>query len=72
MTRKYWEEEEPIVVDTGENVLRLFENARKLQISRPDWTNKNGSRTLGKTVTLDVEAVLKNPEAIDLFKTFLG
>jgi hypothetical protein len=72
MSTKYWEEEEPIVVDTGKNVLRLFEGAQKLQISMPYWEDKDGGRKPGKTVTLDIEAVLGSPEAIDLFKTFLG
>jgi hypothetical protein len=72
MGKKYWEEEEPIVVDTGENVLRLFEKARKLQVSRAYWTDKSGEKRHGQTVSLDIEAVLKSPEAVDLFKTFLG
>jgi hypothetical protein len=72
MSKKYWEEEEPIVVDTGKNVLRLFEGAQKLQVSRPYWTDKNGVKQNGQTVPLDIEAVLKSPAAIDLFKTFLN
>ena len=56
MSKKYWEEEEPIVVDTGENVLRLFENAQRLQISYPEWTSKDGVKVNGKTVTLNIEA----------------
>jgi hypothetical protein len=72
MSKRYWQEEEPVVVDTGENILRLYENAQKLQISLPYWTSKDGVKTNGKTVTLNIEAVLKSPEAIVLFRGILG
>jgi hypothetical protein len=71
MLNKYWENEEPVIVDTGKNVFRLFEDAQKLQVSMPYWLDKSGEKHPGKTVTLDIDAVLKSPEAIDLFKTFL-
>jgi hypothetical protein len=72
MGKKYWEEEEPVVVDTGKNVLRLFGKAQKLQISNPYWLDKDGNQKPGKTVTLDIEAVLKAPDAAELFRSILG
>ncbi len=57
MAGRYWEEETPVVVETAKNVLRWFPRAGKLQISLPNWTDKEGSEKPGKTVTLDVEAL---------------
>ncbi|NSW83140.1 MAG: hypothetical protein HPY90_07675 [Syntrophothermus sp.] len=54
---KYWENEKPIEVRSGKNSLRWYLKAGKLQISRPEWTDKEGSTHPVKTVILDVEAL---------------
>ncbi|NPV81469.1 MAG: hypothetical protein HPY52_14595 [Firmicutes bacterium] len=54
---KYWESENPIEAKSEKNSLRWYPKAGKLQISRPEWTDKEGSTHPGKTVTLDVEAL---------------
>ena len=64
----YWETERPLEADTGRNVLRYFKEAGKLQISQPNWKDKDGQEKHGKTVTLDVTALKGSPEALDIIK----
>ena len=69
---KYWENEEPIVVETEQNVFSLFEASGRLQVSRPSWLDKNGNEARGKTVTINLEALRGSPEAIELFRQAIG
>ncbi len=66
--KKYWEEETPKVVDTGKNVLRLFDKAGKLQVAQPDWEDKDGMKKPGKTVTVDLDALRETPEAVEIIR----
>jgi hypothetical protein len=68
---KYWESEKPQVVDTGKNVLRYFLEAKKLQVSMPNWKDKDGVEKPGKTVTLDVTALLETTGGQDLLRNLL-
>ncbi len=68
----YWDDETPVVADTGKNVIELYQNAGKLAISRPSWTDDAGEVRRGKTVTLDLEAVKGCPEAVQIVKTIAG
>jgi hypothetical protein len=72
MNVKYWEAEQPITVDTGKNVLRLFEKAGKLQVSMPYWTGADGETKNGKTVTLDIEAIESTPDAIGILQRIIN
>ena len=65
---KYWESEKPLVITTGKNVLRYFKAAGKLQISNPNWTDKNGEEKPGKTVTLDLTSLRETEGGLDLLK----
>jgi len=71
MSNKYWENEEPIVVKTDKNVFRLYEKADKLQVSSPDWL-KDGEAVQGRTVTVDLAALRKSPDAVEMFKQAIG
>ena len=64
----YWNDEKPVVIDTGKNVLRYYKNSDKLQVSAPNWKDDNGVEKQGKTVTLDIAAVHETSEAIELLK----
>jgi hypothetical protein len=68
MTGKYWEDETPVIVNTGKNVLRLFKGAGKLQVSAASWKDKEGNEKPGKTVTLDLEAFKATPEAREILQ----
>lgn len=68
----YWDDEKPVVADTGKNVMELYQNAGKLAISRPSWTDDKGEVRRGKTVTLDLEAVKGCPEAVQIVKAIAG
>lgn len=68
----YWDDEKPVVADTGKNVIELYQNAGKLAISRPSWTDDKGEVRRGKTVVLDLGAVKTSPEAVQIVKTIAG
>lgn len=68
----YWDDETPVVADTGKNVIELYQNAGKLAISRPSWTDDAGEVRRGKTVVLDLGAVKTSPEAVQIVKTIAG
>ncbi len=59
MSNRYWENETPITVDTGKNVLRFYPRALRLQVARPDWQDENGQSRMGKAVALDVQALVE-------------
>ena len=52
--QKWWEGERPEVVETDKNVLKYYPKAKKLQASKPNWTNEYGEIRNGKTVILDL------------------
>ena len=66
--KKYWERPADHEIDTGRNILRYFSEAGRLQICMPRWTNKDGIEKQGKTVALNLDALRKTPEAVELFK----
>lgn len=68
----YWDDEKPVVADTGKNVIELYQNAGKLAISSPSWTDDAGKVRRGKTVVLDLGAVKTSPEAVQIVKTIAG
>lgn len=68
---EYWNEETPMIADTGKNILRYFPKAGRLQISLPCWLDKNGEQKNGRTVTLDLAAAAENTEAVRLLKTVM-
>ena len=68
----YWETEEPLVADTGKNIFRYFPISRKLNISKPDWTDKRtGETKQGKTVAIDLDAAATSKEAMSLLTRVL-
>lgn len=67
----YWTEETPTIIDTGANVLRYYPQAGKLQVSLPDWLNKEGDACQGKTVAVDVEALQASTTAMALLAQIL-
>ena len=67
--KKYWETETPTTVDTGKNILRYFAEAGKLQVSMPYWGDENKP---GKTVTVNVAAIMENTEALELMRRIFG
>lgn len=62
----YWETEEPLMVETEKNVLKLYREAGKLQVCQPFWQDKDGVERQGKTVTIDLEALYESDEAKEL------
>lgn len=63
---KWWEDETPVTAASKKNVLRLYANAEKLQVSRPDWENDHGEMKPGKTVVLDLAALKGSPEGMEI------
>ena len=65
---RYWENEQPVTVDTGRNIIRFFKTAEKLQVSLPYWKDSNGQEKPGRTVTLDIGALRGSPEALKIIR----
>jgi hypothetical protein len=63
---KYWEKETPVIKDFGGTQLRLYRNAKKLQIFPLLPNTKYG---VGKGVTVDFEEM--TPEEVLLFGSFI-
>ena len=72
MSYRYWEIEEPITASTGKNILRLFPEAQRLQVSMPDWVDTSGQQCRGKTVTLNISALHESPAAISLLRQVIA
>lgn len=53
---KFWLDEEPIIARSNKNVVRYYKNANMLNISKPDWTTRDGKELPGKTITLNIVA----------------
>lgn len=68
---RYWDSEEPVVADTGKNILRYFPQAGRLQVSLPNWTNDSGQQRHGRTITIDLNALCKCPDAVNITKRIL-
>ena len=59
----YWNDEKPVVANTGRNRLELYPKSMHLNVGRPNWTDKGGIEHHGKTIDLDLEAVCIDPAA---------
>lgn len=68
----YWKNEPDQEIDTGKNVLRYYAEARRLQVCMPYWTDNDGNRKPGKTVSLNLDALAETPEAIQLLEKVLS
>lgn len=69
---KYWEDEDPVEVNTGRNIIRWYRGAERLQICGQNWLDGDGNEQRGKTVTLNIAAVRTTPEALDIFKQIIA
>ena len=63
----YWNDEKPVVANTGRNRLELYPKSMHLNVGRPNWTDGNGEHH-GKTVDLNLEAVCIDAEARKIFR----
>ncbi len=62
----YWTEEQPKVLTTRANTFRYYEKADALAVSLPDFPDrKTGVMRIGKTISINLEALTENPEVID-------
>lgn len=57
---KYWDTEVTATITTGKNILQYYREAGKMSVSRSPWIDKNGNERTGKTVALDIEALLES------------
>ena len=57
---RYWENESPKIITTHKNILSYYSESEKLSVARPPWTDKDGKEKQGKTVALDVAALLES------------
>lgn len=64
---KFWEKEEPEIIEKNGLIWRFYPKAKKLQITRIDYY-RNGE-TRYRTITLDSRAI--TPDAVALLENFL-
>ena len=59
---KFWENEDPVEIKSVYGRIAYYQKAKRLQISRPDWTDENGETRCGKTVTLMISRFKGNEQ----------
>lgn len=64
-TAKYWELEEPEVMQTGKNTIRYYPKAQRLVVHLPDYYNFKGEVRMGKGLGINLAALAESPEALD-------
>lgn len=69
---KWYELETPQEVTSRRNRLQWYRQARRLQVSLPDWQNENGEIKRGKTVTLVVNDLKGVAGAVEIFQEILA
>jgi len=70
--KNYYEDIPTTVIDTGRNILRYYKNYERLQISNPDWTDRQtGETKRGKTLSINLNAVRETPEALELLQQII-
>lgn len=57
---KYWDTEASATIITGKNILQYYREAGKMSVSRSPWVDKDGNERQGKTVALDIDALLES------------
>ena len=60
MSTKYWENETPWAFDTSKNAVQYYPVAEKLSVARPMWKDDSGKERRGKSITLDIAALLES------------
>ena len=56
---KYWLAEHPQTITTAKNVLQYYPEAGKLSVAREPWFDDAGNARQGKTVCLDISALME-------------
>ena len=56
--------EKPTEITTSFNVIKYYPIAEKLSISRPMYLDEQGQKKPGKTVTLDIAALLESDQDV--------
>lgn len=67
MMDKFFEKEQPEFITIKGGELRLYNEQRRLAVSKPSWSNDEGVH-MGKTVTIDLTANKGNQELIGLLQ----
>lgn len=66
---KFYETEQPELVTVISGELRLYRNGQRLAVSKPQFTDKDGQKRIGKTVSIDLSANKGNAELIGLLQS---
>ena len=65
---KFYETEQPELVIVVSGEMRLYHNGQRLAVSKPQFTDKDGQKRIGKTVSIDLAANKGNQELIRLLQ----
>ena len=60
----YWKNEKAKRVQTEANVLQYYKDSERLAVSLPSWTDDKGQLKFGKTVTINIEALLESDSLV--------
>lgn len=65
LSSNFWAAEEPDIYRTRSNVFRFYPGANVLSVSTPDFPDRvTGMPRIGKTVTIQLNALIESPEAL--------
>lgn len=71
--RYFYEKETPVRVEDEGGIFEFYPEAKKFTVSRPSWTDSQGVKCRGKTVTLSLTG-FKNQyqRVIELLNTIIA
>lgn len=68
----YYDNEDPVILETDKNKLSWYPEAGKLNVARPDWVNDEGQTKPGKTVVLDLNNLADTPGGIEFLENIIA
>lgn len=66
---KFYETEQPELVSVISGEFRLYRSGQRLAVSKPQFTDNDGQKRIGKTVSIDLAANKGNQELIRLLQS---
>ena len=66
---KFYEKEQPELVTVISGEFRLYRESQRLAVSKSQWTDKEGKKQMGKTVSIDLAANRGNQELIGVLQS---
>lgn len=68
---KFYEIEQPELVTFTSGEMRLYHKGQRLAVSKPQFTDNDGQKRMGKTVSIDLAANKGNQELLGLLQNVI-